>query len=267
MSIELVRQLPYDHPYRWDGSLFGGPVLWQPSALSDLEYWFDAEDLSTITLNGANVSQWSDKSGKDRHATQATAADQPGFNTTGWSANKPAVYFDGNNAGVWPRLIMPNSAGVTPTIVAVVRPTTTIGTGLPGTSNAQIISTGGFTSGWGVSANAKPEVKWGAISGAANTTIATDMPAILTLDYLANSYFYNGLSDGVYNPTTGNSTAGLGGRAATLAFKGFMAEIVGSSQSTDAATRQKLEGYLAWKWGLEANLPAGHPYKTIPPTR
>ena len=30
--------------------------------------------------------------------------------------------------------------------------------------------------------------------------------------------------------------------------------------------RQKLEGYLAHKSGLTANLPADHPYKTTPPT-
>ena len=31
------------------------------------------------------------------------------------------------------------------------------------------------------------------------------------------------------------------------------------------ATRQKIEGYLAWKWGLAANLDAAHPYKLTPP--
>jgi hypothetical protein len=29
--------------------------------------------------------------------------------------------------------------------------------------------------------------------------------------------------------------------------------------------RQKLEGYLAHKWGLGANLPVDHPYKTVGP--
>ena len=33
----------------------------------------------------------------------------------------------------------------------------------------------------------------------------------------------------------------------------------------DLNTRQKIEGYLAWKWGLVANLPASHPYKLKPP--
>jgi len=29
--------------------------------------------------------------------------------------------------------------------------------------------------------------------------------------------------------------------------------------------RQQIEGYLAWKWGLQANLPANHPYFFAPP--
>ncbi|NCX56083.1 MAG: hypothetical protein EBW87_02680 [Burkholderiaceae bacterium] len=35
--------------------------------------------------------------------------------------------------------------------------------------------------------------------------------------------------------------------------------------STDS--RQKLEGYLAWKWALESSLPSGHPYKNMAPTQ
>jgi hypothetical protein len=34
----------------------------------------------------------------------------------------------------------------------------------------------------------------------------------------------------------------------------------------DTDTREKIEGYLAWKWGLEGNLPIGHPYKSAAPT-
>lgn len=29
---------------------------------------------------------------------------------------------------------------------------------------------------------------------------------------------------------------------------------------------RQAEGYLAWKWGLQGNLPSGHPYKNSPPT-
>lgn len=39
--------------------------------------WLDASDLSTITQSGGAVSQWSDKSGNGRHATQTTGSAQP----------------------------------------------------------------------------------------------------------------------------------------------------------------------------------------------
>lgn len=38
-----------------------------------------------------------------------------------------------------------------------------------------------------------------------------------------------------------------------------------SSGSYATSDREKLEGYLAWKWGLEGNLPNGHPYKNAAP--
>lgn len=44
-----------------------------------------------------------------------------------------------------------------------------------------------------------------------------------------------------------------------------VAEIVvvrGVLSSTD---RQKMEGYLAWQWGLQGSLPGGHPYASAPP--
>lgn len=40
--------------------------------------------------------------------------------------------------------------------------------------------------------------------------------------------------------------------------------VIQSTLSSD--DRQRIEGYLAWKWGLESNLPANHPYKLFPPT-
>jgi hypothetical protein len=36
-------------------------------------------------------------------------------------------------------------------------------------------------------------------------------------------------------------------------------------ETTDDRRRQTVEGYLAWKWGLVANLPAAHPFKNRPP--
>lgn len=50
---------------------------------SRLALWLDADDFSTITLNGSTVSQWRDKSGNGRHVSQNNASAQPEFAATG----------------------------------------------------------------------------------------------------------------------------------------------------------------------------------------
>lgn len=61
-----------------------------PRSLAGLALWFDADDASTITLNSGNVSEWRDKSGNNRHASQGTAARQPAY-TTGSLNGRPAL--------------------------------------------------------------------------------------------------------------------------------------------------------------------------------
>jgi len=46
---------------------------------------------------------------------------------------------------------------------------------------------------------------------------------------------------------------------------GDIAEILVYDTALSDNDRQKVEGYLAWKWGLVAGLPVGHPYKDDPP--
>jgi hypothetical protein len=48
-------------------------------------------------------------------------------------------------------------------------------------------------------------------------------------------------------------------------FNGTMHEIVVLNQQPTTAIRQQVEGYLAWKWGIQANLPASHPFRNAPP--
>jgi len=42
-------------------------------------------------------------------------------------------------------------------------------------------------------------------------------------------------------------------------------EFIYSTSAMNTTQRQELEGYLAWKWGLQGNLPAGHPYISYSP--
>ena len=49
-------------------------------------------------------------------------------------------------------------------------------------------------------------------------------------------------------------------------WEGPIGEIVIVNSGVSSTVRQQMEGYLAWKWGLEGNLPNDHPYKNSPPT-
>jgi len=65
-----------------------------PKSIAGLSLWLDASDASTITLNGATVSEWRDKSGNARHLSEATANNQPTMSTLN---GRGAISFDGVN--------------------------------------------------------------------------------------------------------------------------------------------------------------------------
>ena len=73
-----------------------------PSELSNLSYWLDADDASTITKDGSNkVSAWNDKSGNAKHATMTTASRQPTYTASDSVLNgKPSVKSSSNNGKI-----------------------------------------------------------------------------------------------------------------------------------------------------------------------
>ena len=64
----------------------------------------------------------------------------------------------------------------------------------------------------------------------------------------------------------GKRTDGAGTVEEDYAYGSFdLVEMQLYNQSIRGADRQKIEGYLAWKYNLQSNLPDGHPYKNTPP--
>jgi hypothetical protein len=45
-----------------------------------------------------------------------------------------------------------------------------------------------------------------------------------------------------------------------------LAEAIFGNTELTTDIRQRMEGYILWRRGLEGNLPVGHPYKDAPPT-
>jgi len=50
-----------------------------PNMIAGLEFWFDGQDATTISLNGNKVIQWDDKSGNARHVANAVDAQRPTY--------------------------------------------------------------------------------------------------------------------------------------------------------------------------------------------
>jgi hypothetical protein len=60
----------------------------------------------------------------------------------------------------------------------------------------------------------------------------------------------------------------LGGRLTSggpVYLDGEIVEVLIYSSELSTSNRQLAEGSLAWKYGLEGNLPAGHPHKNVDP--
>jgi hypothetical protein len=48
-------------------------------------------------------------------------------------------------------------------------------------------------------------------------------------------------------------------------FSGNFYDVLVYSTALSTTQRQDVEGYLAWKWGIQATLPANHPYRNSAP--
>ena len=57
---------------------------------------------------------------------------------------------------------------------------------------------------------------------------------------------------------------GAGGAPTSDGFAGSIAEVV-LVHSVDTTLRQRIEGYMLWRRGLQSLLPSGHPYESAPP--
>ena len=245
----------------------GGPAAaWTPAELgADLALWLDADDAKTITIHGSHVSQWDDKSGNENHVVQANATQQPRY-TAG------LVSFDGSNDQLFastPILTADNTGTVTMFSVSSLE------AGESGYMYGAIAPSSGCAfyqngdtitfarSGNGASLDPQPHNITLPGQGVIGVVFSDDT-ANLSFDGTVTSVV-GGLAFAV--PTV-EFTLGNRRNAFSPAtfWKGGHSEIVVSNAALSTADRQRLEGYLSHKWGLEANLPVGHPYKSTPPT-
>jgi len=261
---------------------------WTPADI-DTALWLDAADASTITESGGLVSQWDDKSGNGRNASQGASELRPAYLPTGFNG-KPTLETNGNDIlELGATSLGRNVGGITAAIVGV-HPA---GASFFPNANEFYISTATAADSTRFAFTPNPSASTGSRYAVAGRRLDAD--SYQTTSSSTNSVANSGnpwirvgqiaYSDGVANHWTDGlqdqtnapfQTAGFTSDTASLRTSIFggvfklpsgsqLCEIVLTHSTMTIAVRQKLEGYLAHKWGLTANLPADHPYKTAVP--
>ena len=251
---------------------------WDPSLISTA-LWLDAADASTVTESGGAVSQWNDKSGNGRHVTQATAGSQPTFATNAVNG-KSAIDFGGNDAmSNANAALQRNLSGST--IFSVTRlDVNTAGVKTIAVTNTNLLQTrsnlsysNGLVSGFAAggrrtASNSYQQLGVSAYSSDLTLNCAVYNYAAATLSLIENGTITVNAATfqdaGVTDNDAGSLFVGAGSQVGAF-WDGYICEVLFVDSAVSSDTRQRIEGYLAHKWGFTANLPADHPYKTAVP--
>lgn len=234
--------------------------LWTPAKIGDLALWLDADDASTITLNGSNVSQWNDKSGNGRNATQTAAGNQLTYNATDSMVNnKPSI---GNTTNIGDKGLITDSITLQQIYMVVYFKDGTVANF--GTVNSALVSGSGSFGTRRIHATlntadfdsnaANVFITGGVYKNGSEVSNYTVLPMPSTIFRFDASTPYAQTYAFLYNQATSSRS-----------WEGAVCEIIGINGLLSKEDRQKIEGYLAHKWGLTANLPADHPYNSSPP--
>lgn len=261
-----------------------------PLQIPDCEIWLDATDSSTLTTSGGNVSVWADKSGNGNNFSQADPNRYPNLNPTGIN-NLNTLYFTGPaSGGNVTSLFLENATvviGSNYTVFSVAKQDAIA----PSLYNYNYLIKGSLTvdtvllygSGDTAFGQGNPGnfiVSTGDGAGTWNDLVAnnpnypTKNPFVgsVVINGTSVNPFYNGSNQdvkvGTYYTTTFTGMSLGEPQPNTFSgqnWNGLAGEIIIYNRNLEVIERQQVEGYLAWKWGLQSDLPSTHPYFNGPP--
>ena len=289
----LQVNLPPGHPYKNTNNNYNpfpsttpaktisSKAIFKPTNYPGCQLWLDAFDPfgdGSQQKSPLTLTSWVDKSANARHANMFNGS-SIAYSPTAFNG-KPALLFTQTQnmssaaaAGTFPTsftffmIYQRTGGGTLDTLV-----TRTVSNVAAPTDFFTNISTGNFSRSIG---NGTAYTDYNTTSGSNFTNVTT--PSL----YYANATAATGLLDAFNfatptDPSSGTLTGVYYGDTATAIYIGTradsvttltasVAEVIVYSTTPSDQQRQQIEGYLAWKWGLVTNLPAGHPYKNYPP--
>jgi hypothetical protein len=240
-----------------------------PSVISGLSLWLDGADPNATgiapALNSA-VTTWKDKTSNNNHYT-ANGATYANHSET----NKNGILFNGSSSGAFQ-----TSSSLSPFTNTNRWSIFTVHTGTnsspppPPTNPPQTMWREKDKTFW---------VRWSGTTG----QIRMNNQHLITSTYdgfsgvhcvvgegSTSKYSMNGTMNTYASGDSlvTNSRISFGSHYTNAHYEGlygYMNEALIFNTNLSDSDRQKMEGYLAWKWNRQDRLPAGHPYKTFGP--
>lgn len=261
----------------------GAPVspLWTPQQISPA-LWIDPSDPSTITMAGSRVSAVADKAGNGPTFSQGTDSQRPFIGSLNGLGT---LQFEGPSNSMLSSGASELGRNVNSLLVALVlrphdaTPSNTATFFCVNTALAQARFSINLLVNGTVEVRGRrlDGVGFGALNG---STTLSDNQAVLLVGYIdyANTtarLYINGTLDGqntsfltsgsTSDTQSASSSIGQFVSQTTPALDGDISDIVFVHNDVSTDTRQKLEGFAAWRRGLAGNLPISHPYRDSPP--
>jgi hypothetical protein len=261
----VQRSLPTTHPYY---RVLPSTPLFTPAQLSGLVLWMDPTDSTTLTLSGSSVTQWRDKSASG--ATFTTVNGNPTY-TPSLINGLPGIDLT-NASGFISSATQTLTSSLTMAMILVVKS----GIGAWGSF---------FTHGSrdldialernSISAGTTLQFQTANDNSGANLTFTTDQVSLyLGTMTTGTSRFFERFGGGTTTTTTATNSSTITVGLQTIRIgrsdvgencNSFIGEIVYYNRVLSTQERQRVEGYLAWKWGLQLSLPSTHPYSKFRP--
>jgi len=248
------------------------PSTFNPIDIGNLMVWLDGQNVNVVQTTNGIVTGWNDSS---TLTNNFTATGQITYDIPSPINNRPALNFTVPNT----TSIYKNAFAMTPgknelTVFMIVSQTG------QGTGNSELFYTKNNYRYFDLFSNTNTTGilsinVHSATQIATTTNIITTPPSIVIICATVSpppnpkaSVYVNGtavLTDAALTNALSLDTV-LDWAISGGAFQGYVGEVITYNAFVTDDGRQKVEGYLAWKWGLQDSLPNNNPWKLTPPT-
>lgn len=235
-----------------------------PASIGSLHLWLDGADTSSQTVISGGISDWRDKSGNDRHVTQASAANRP---TQSSLNGLPAVRFTASSSQTMSRAgeFLPGDPSFTTFVVfrkLSVQTVTPFGWGTQNTGahfllfpqqlggSASAYSFGGTTTYNFVLNNADPDSFHPLNKTWFDCFVKPSGPVTGASAFRSGQYFPPASASSASPNISGPLVIGQTPGAAAQVFDGLIGEILVYSKALTPDERRQVEQYISKKWQI-----------------